>query len=188
MGNQKNKNSNMSSKPFLEGKHIYLREVRLSDVSDHYYRWMNDPQVGQFLETRFFPQSHEDITSYVRTMANDPNTVFLAIVLKKNNLHIGNIKIGPVNRFHDFADISLIIGEKTLWGKGYATEAIQLATTYSFNTLNLHKVTAGFYGNNTASIKAFKKVGFVEEGRRKNHRFYQGSYVDEVLMGKLRLD
>jgi RimJ/RimL family protein N-acetyltransferase len=34
---------------FLEGKRIYLREVRESDVNEQYYRWINDPDMTQFL-------------------------------------------------------------------------------------------------------------------------------------------
>jgi len=186
MGNQKNKYNNMSFKPFLEGKRIYLREVRLSDITDHYYRWMNDPQVCQYLETRFSPQSFEKIESYVRQMEVDPNSVFLAIIMKRENTHIGNIKIGPVNWFHRFSDVSILIGEKKYWGKGLGAEAIQLIIRYAFETLNLHKLTAGVYANNIGSIKAFKKARFVEEGIRKEQRFLSGKYIDEVLLGIVR--
>jgi len=182
------KNNDGEFNPILKGERIYLREVRTSDVTERYYRWMNDPEVGQYLETRFFPHSHEKIESYIREMGADPNNVFLAIVLKNGDLHIGNIKIGPINWFHRFADISLIIGDKTYWGKGYGTEAIGLVVFYAFNTLNLHKITAGIYANNVGSIKAFKKAGFIEEGLRKKHRFCEGEYVDEVLLGNIRSD
>jgi len=49
----------------------------------------------------------------------------------------------------------------------------------------LHKLTAGAYENNIGSIKAFQKVGFGEEGRKKNHYFYQGKYIDSVLLAKI---
>lgn len=182
------KNNDGEFNPILKGERIYLRKVRFSDVTDQYHRWMNDPEVNRYLETRFSHQSREKIESYVRTMETDPDSVFLAIVLKNKDTHIGNIKIGPMNWSHRFADISLFIGEKGCWGKGYGTEAIDLVVTYAFNALNLHKVTAGFYADNIGSIKAFRKAGFKEEGRRKNHRFCQGRYVDEVLMGYIRPD
>lgn len=175
-------------KRFVEGERIYLREVRFSDVSDNYYHWLNDPEVSQYLETRFIPHSHERIKSYVKQMEEDLNSVFLAIIEKGKDIHMGNIKIGPINWFHRFADISLVIGEKKCWGKGYGTDAIELLIDYVFNTLNLNKINAGIYAGNVASIKAFKKAGFIEEGLRKKQRFYKGEYVDEVLMGKIRSD
>ena len=43
--------------PFLSGRRLYLREVRPEDANDNYYRWMSDPEVTRFLESRFFPNS-----------------------------------------------------------------------------------------------------------------------------------
>ena len=168
---------------FIEGARLYLREVRLSDVDANYYRWMNDPKVTRHLESRFYPQSTEAIQEFVRSKLNDTQNVFLAIVLKDGDRHIGNIKLGPINWIHRFADIGLLIGEKDLWGKGYASEAIKLVSEYAFNKLNLHKVTAGCYDENVASASAFEKVGFSREGLRKNHFFSNGRYVDQILLG-----
>ncbi len=168
---------------FLDGRDIYLREVRASDVNDNYYRWMNDPSVTRFLETRYVPQSKESILSFVRSMDGNRDQIFLAICAKENGLHIGNIKIGPVNWVHGFADISLLIGEKDFWGRGLATEAISMVTAFAFNTLNLNKVKAGCYSGNKGSEKAFIKAGFTKEGTLKNHWRVKGGFLDEILLG-----
>ena len=39
----------------IEGQRIILRNVRDQDVSEGYCLWMNDPEVVQYLETRFHP-------------------------------------------------------------------------------------------------------------------------------------
>ena len=57
---------------------------------------------------------------------------------------------------------------------------------YAFTTLGLHRVEAGFYGNNQASQRAFCSAGFVEDGRRRERRLFEGIRVDEVIMGRLR--
>lgn len=174
------------SSRFLEGKRIYLREVRPSDVNEHYYRWMNDPEVTLFLESRFAPNSMEKIQEFVAGKLGDQDNVFLAIVLKEEDRHIGNIKLGPIQWIHRLAEIGLLIGEKDCWGKGFATEAIQLVSDYAFNVLNLHKVTAGCYGPNEGSARAFQKAGFVVEGIRKKQFYSNGSYVDDILLGLIR--
>ena len=163
---------------FITGKHIYLRDVRLSDVNENYYRWMNDPEVTKFTESRFYPISEEALEDYVKEKQKDKDSIFLAIIFKENQKHIGNIKLGPINWIHRLADIGIIIGEKDYWGKGCATEAIRLISKYAFSTLNLHKLTAGCYKGNAGSGKAFKKAGFIEEGLRKAHLFYDGEYQD----------
>lgn len=173
---------------FLKGNLIYLREVRLSDVNDSYYYWLNDPEVNQYLETRYFPRSKENIAEYVKSMDGNPNSVFLAICLVKNDLHIGNIKLGPINWVHRFADVSLVIGNKMYWRKGVATEAISLVTKFAFNSLNLHKLKAGCYADNTGSAKAFERVGFKREGILKKQWFFKGKFMDETLLGLVNRD
>lgn len=168
---------------FLNGERIYLREVRIEDVDGEYYNWLNDPEITQFLETRFTPQSREQMKEYVRNMDGKANEIFLAICLKQNGEHIGNIKLGPINTIHKFADISLLIGNRSCWGKGFATEAIGLIKAYGFGVLGLNRLAAGAYEQNTGSIRAFEKNGFSIEGQLKSHFFSQGKYVDRILMG-----
>lgn len=168
---------------FLQGERLHLREVRPTDVTNRYYAWMNDPDVTRYLESRFFPNSRAMLQNYVNAKAGDQDNVFLAIVLNQGNRHIGNIKLGPINWIHRFADVGLLIGEKDCWGHGYATEAISLVMEYGRKGLNLHGLTAGCYAPNVGSLRAFLKAGFVQEGLRKNRYFCDGQYVDEVLLG-----
>ncbi len=171
---------------FIDGPRLLLREVRLTDVTDAYHRWMNDPEVTRYLETRFVPQSRDKIAAYVTAMDQSTDSVFLAIVVKEDDHHIGNIKLGPIDWVHQRADIALVIGDKAAWGRGYASEAIGLLTEYAFRTLRLHKVTAGCYATNVGSAKAFLKAGFTREGARRQQYVSDGGYVDEILLGRVR--
>ena len=167
----------------LEAERLYLREVRTADVNDTYHRWMNDPDVTRYLESRFYPSSMEGIADFVASLRGDRNNVFLAIMIKQDHRHIGNIKLGPINWIHRTADIGLLIGEKDCWGQGYAAEAIRCLRGYAFSVLNLHKLTASCYDCNLGSARAFLKAGFHQEGTRKEQFFCEGRYVDQVLLG-----
>lgn len=174
--------------PFLQGKQIFLREVRISDVNENYYNWMNDKSINQFLETRYFPQSKSSIEEYVKSMNGKTNEIFLAICDIITNEHIGNIKLGPINQIHKFADISLLIGNKNFLGKGIATEAISLIVDYSFNVLYLHKLKAGCYEKNIASATAFEKNGFKREGLIKKLWYQNGEFQDQIILGLCKED
>jgi RimJ/RimL family protein N-acetyltransferase len=173
---------------FLESERIHLREVRLSDVNERYRAWLNDPVVTEFLEIRYTPHSLEDIRKFVEAMDGKADEIFLAICLNDGGRHIGNIKLGPINRIHRFADVSLLIGERDCWRAGYATEAIRALTAFAFNVLNLNKLRAGCYSANRGSEKAFLKAGFRREGLLKNHWIVGGAFQDEVLMGLWQAD
>ena len=152
---------------------------------------MNDPQINQFMETWHFPHGKENIRAYIKAHYDDRDEPFLAICIKNTFLvdaiHIGNIKLGPINWVHRYADISIFIGEKKLWGRGYATEAIKLITEYAFKKLGLHKVKSGIYSLNTGSIKAFERAGFNIEAILPSHVFYDGRWLNLYLMGKLNV-
>jgi RimJ/RimL family protein N-acetyltransferase len=168
---------------FIDGKRIYLREVRQDDVTESYHCWMNDTQITRYTESHYYPSSMESLRKYVDEKQKSRDEIFLAIIEKKNNSHIGNIKLGPINWIHRVGDIGILIGEKDCWGKGYASEAIGLIVDYAFNILGLHKLTAGSISLNKGSVKAFQNNNFEVEGVRKKHAFINGSYVDAILLG-----
>ncbi len=176
----------VESKLFIEGENIYLREIQTSDVNKDYYNWVRDPEINQYLESRFEKWSIRKLKNYITKIKMDRDSFFWAIIHKESGKHIGNIKLGPVNRIHGFSDLGVIIAEKSYWGKGFATEAITLVVGYVFKKLKLNKLTAGVYANNIGSIKAFKKAGFLIEGRRKRQYLYNRKYVDAVLLGCIR--
>jgi len=180
--------NNTNEKIFIDGERIYLRRVMVSDVDTNYHRWMNDPEVTSYLESRFLSNGLESLRSYVEAMAKDRDNLFLGIILKEQDRHIGNIKLGPINWIHRYGDIGIIVGEKDCWGKGYAAEAIGLLSRYAFDVMNLNKLTAGCYGKNIGSVKTFQKAGFSVEGVREQQYICDGTYIDAVMMGMVRTE
>ena len=167
----------------MSGRDIYLREIRLSDVGPGYVAWLNDPEVNQYLETRFEVQTTETIEKFVgRVLASGDEHLF-AICLTVGDRHIGNIKLGPINFRHRTADLSLFIGEKSEWSKGYAREAILLLTSHAFREKNLNKVRAGCYSANIGSARAFEACGFVREGLLRAQALVDGQSMDVITLG-----
>lgn len=170
----------------IAGERIYLRILTPDDVNKDYAEWLKDEAITQFLEIRWKVFTPEEIREYVRLMNESPDNFLFGIFLKGNNEHIGNIKIGEINQMHRFGDVGLLIGNKNMWGKGYGTEAVRLATQYAFEEINLNHLKAGLYADNKGCYKAFIKAGYREVGRYKSSRFYKGVYVDEILLETYR--
>lgn len=168
-----------------ESDRLFLRDLQLDDVGEDYVSWLNDPEVNQYLESRWARHTLEDVRSYVSEHASSPDEAFLAICTKPSGKHIGNIKIGPIDRSHGTADIGLMIGDKTAWGFGYATEAISLATHFAFEELGLRRLTAGAYRENAGSTRAFERCGYRIEGLLREHRISGDRATDVVLVGIL---
>ena len=168
------------------GQRIFLRLLTAADVNSTYLSWLNDPEINRFLETRFTSYSLEKLREYVHDSNRNPAEKLFGIFLN-NGGHIGNVKIGDISAQHKHGAVGILIGDKRLWGNGFATEAISLITKYAFNTLRLHKLVAGALKNNSGSIKAFKKSGFTEVGIFREHRLHNKKFIDEVLLEKINL-
>jgi len=174
--------------PFITGRNVFLRGITKKDVNKDYLSWINDYDVVKNMTTGLFPTSQEDILEYVDRINKSNSEVIFAIVHKKEEKHIGNIKLGEINWIHRHAYIGIMIGNKDFLGKRLGTEACELILWYAFNRLNLHKVSATLSENNIASKKMFQKLGLNVEGRRIKQSFQEGKYYDVIIMGILEED
>ena len=174
--------------PFLIGNRIYLRPMAMSDLDGPYFDWLNDYETTRFLETGSFPTTTATLRSYLESVARHPDNVMLAIMDKKTETHVGNIKIGPIHPIHRRGDIGIMVGDKRFWGKGYGSEAIALLLEYGFKRLNLHKITLGVYADHDGAVRAYKKLGFIVEGTLKEQLFRDGAFRDKAVMGILKSD
>ncbi len=172
--------------PFLVGEKIYLRKLDMEDLKGNYLKWINDYEVTRYLSSGAFPTDAQGLEKYFEKIDTSPNEVMFAIIEKKTDRHIGNIKIGNINWINRIADIGRLIGEKDAQGKGYGLEAMKLALDYCFKRLNLHKIIAGTVVDNIAPQKHYEKLGFTVEGRFRKEAFIDGEYRDTIRVGILR--
>lgn len=172
----------------FRGARVTLRLVTLEDCTDRYVSWLEDPEVAQYLETRWSTQNLASVREFVGSMVDSTHSYLFAIVENERSLHVGNIKVGPIQQRHRYADVSYFIGERSVWGKGLATEAIQLATFIAFERLDLHRVQAGLYEGNVGSGRALEKSGYTLEGRMKKQLLGPRGWEDHLWYGLLRED
>ena len=164
---------------------VTLRLLQLEDCNETYLGWLLDPEVNRYLETRWSMQTLDSIREFVGTMLGAPDSHLFAIIESATGSHIGNLKIGPVNKRHSHADVSYFIGEKSLWGRGYATSAIQAALSIAFDRLKIHRLQAGLYSGNAASSRALEKAGFVYEGAFRSQLSGPEGWEDHLFYGIL---
>jgi RimJ/RimL family protein N-acetyltransferase len=152
-----------------------------------YLQWFSDKEVMRFLEVRFNPPlSRGELVDFVASVNNSKNSIIAGIFLNSNQAYIGNIKIGSIDKNHSTADIGYLIGERSAWGRGYASEAIQLAVAYAFSDLNLIKLNAGCSQGNEGSRKALINAGFSQEGFLASQLIVDGQRRGVYQMGILK--
>jgi len=155
-------------------------------VTGDYVSWLADREVTRFLESRFSNHDRLSTTAFVAAMLADPKVLMLGIRSVELGRHVGNIKLGPIDQNHGLGEIGLMIGDRSAWGRGIATDAISLIFRIATVQLGLRKITAGCYLSNVGSARAFEKAGFHTESIRKSHFLLDDREEDALLMARYR--
>jgi RimJ/RimL family protein N-acetyltransferase len=164
--------------------------IKLVPLSREYIpfflKWFNDPEVTQYL-LMYLPMTKESEEEWYTEAIRSENKVIFVIIAIEDPLHekpIGNVGI-VVDWKNRVGNLGITIGDKGYWGKGYGTEALQLLIRYGFNTLNLHRLNLDVYAFNERAQKCYRKVGFREEGKRREAIYINGAYHDLLTLGLL---
>lgn len=162
---------------------VSLRPLQPEDINERYISWFRDERVTRFLESKSILDS--DALRHLIDGFIDDKWYMYAILERGRDTHIGNIKIGPINRRHQTAGMSIVIGEVDSWGKGYATLAISMATRIAFEQHELRKLHAGVVGGNNASLRAFVRAGWRIEAELPLDIIHEGEAKSRILLGIL---
>jgi RimJ/RimL family protein N-acetyltransferase len=104
------------------------------------------------------------------------------LVAVANDEIVGSLHI-DVSRF-GFGEIGMAVARD--WrGRGVGTALLAAASEWA-RERGLHKLSLSVFAHNEAAIGLYRKLGFVEEGRRvKHYRRASGELWDAVEMGLL---
>lgn len=148
---------------------------RTADATAERLRHWHEPPRSLFEAEQEFESSQSE---------SDPSVVRL--VIDVDGRPIGDIDLFQIDQRNQNASVGLGIWREDDRGHGYGTDAVRALLRWAFRHLNLHRVELGVDPENKAAIRAYEKAGFVVEGRRREHHFDDGRFVDEVMMGVLR--
>ncbi|MGN9782005.1 GNAT family N-acetyltransferase [Nonomuraea sp. ZG12] len=131
------------------------------------------------------PRSAERARQWAAELAAkepDPDEFRLVIADRDGDTPVGVILTHTVDRHNGTFLYGISIGTPH-HRKGYAGDAIVLLLRYMFQERAFQKADAKVYASNEASLALHRRLGFVEEGRRRRARFAAGRYEDEILFG-----
>ncbi len=128
---------------------------------------LNGPQVKKMLA-----EWHDGVSSFL-------------FAIRSGDQLVGLINLDGLDWPNSHAEIGIALTEPDARGKHFASEAIALMCRYAFNELGLHRIWARVIEDNSPSIKLFESLGFVAEGRMKDHVLRHGKYRDMLVFGRL---
>ena len=170
----------------LRGNRVTLGPIKREYI-ESFLKWFNDPEITQYLVI-YRPMTRMAEEEWMENLKERENTIRFSITIPYEDgseILIGNCGIHNINWKNRVGEVGIVIGEKDYQNMGYGTEAIELLLEYCFNTVNLNRIELEVYDYNLRAIKSYRKIGFIEEGRKRQFMWNKGKYHDAIMMSIL---
>jgi ribosomal-protein-alanine N-acetyltransferase len=148
-------------------------------------QWMNDPEITAMIELNLGVSRKQEEAFFDRIEAHNEHEYTWAI-LDETDRHIGFIALQGVNWRLRAATGGLMIGDRSAWGRGYATDAVGVRSRFAFEQLGLHRINGHTF--NPAMKRVYEKCGYHHEGTARQMFFRAGQWHDVAFVGLLESD
>ena len=171
----------MKSKLTIKGKFVTLSNFQENDISKEYLSWLNNKEIVKYSNQRFINHNLLSSKKYLKSFTGSKN-LFFAIKLNENNQMIGTMT--AYFSFHNTVDVGIMIGEKSLWGKGFGKDAWNTLLLWLEKEINVRKITAGTLASNLGMLKLMEGSGMTHEATKKNHEMLNNQPEDVLYFCK----
>lgn len=168
----------------IEGDLVVLRRHGPANLPA-FRRWYADPEVARLARYQDGPMRLDEIDRFFQARALGPESLAMAIHVRESDRLIGSCAFSQLDGDNGSAMYHITIGEKDAWGHGYGTEATALMVDHAFRVLGLHRVALTVFEFNERAIRAYRRCGFVVEGRAREAIWRDGRWWDELSMSVL---
>jgi RimJ/RimL family protein N-acetyltransferase len=171
---------------WIKGEKVKLRAWERDDVQ---VRWETD-QTADTTEQRLRdwhepPRSLAQREQEFDEALAEPDATVVAMIIEAEGRPIGDINFFGMDQRSRHATVGLSIWRPEDRNRGYGTDALRAFLAWGFRHLNLNRVELTVAPDNDAAVHVYEKLGFTVEGRRRQHHYDDGCFVDELLMGLL---
>ncbi len=166
------------------GEKCYLSPVSLDDA-EQYCIWLNDEDVFRTLNISDSTLTLHDEKNILEKISKKHMYGIIDIATDKL---IGSCGLHNLDQRNQNCEIGIFIGDKSMWNKGYGSEALKLLADYAFKYLNMHNIMLEVYSYNKGAVKCYEKTGFKIVGIRREALVRFGKKYDEILMDLLPED
>ncbi|WP_406169357.1 GNAT family N-acetyltransferase [Streptomyces sp. NBC_00996] len=175
--------ADFSLKPFLTGDRTVLRPFTEDDARG-IAEIIEDPEVIRFTGEPSNELTLERLRSWYGSRSAQTDRLDLAVTDRATGELVGEVVLYEWNPAGRSCTFRTLIGSRGR-GRGLGTEAARLIVGHGFEQLGLHRVELCLYSYNHRARHVYDKVGFVEEGVRRQTEMRDGVWVDETIMSIL---
>lgn len=174
----------------FEGETIRLGPIDFDKDPEVESRWTHDlsylRMLGRELARPLSPAQQKKKYEAIEKGMEERNLIYYTIRRKEDGGLLGFIRLDWIEWTHGAAALKMGIGDEQERGKGYGSQALRQFLYYTFEELNLYRLSATLGEDNPRGINFFQKFGFVEEVRRRKALLRDGQTYDLLMLGLLR--
>jgi RimJ/RimL family protein N-acetyltransferase len=171
----------------LEGDQVVLRPIQRED-RERLYELVETIEVRALAATAPpLPLSLEEIEARDERWIREASAGDAWFAIEVGGEAVGICGLHGIDHYHQRADVGIRIG-KAYRARGHGQDAVRTLLDYGFRHLNLQKISLQVLADDEGAVGAYRKAGFVEEGRLRNHTWYDGTRHDELVMSVLRAE
>jgi RimJ/RimL family protein N-acetyltransferase len=171
----------------LQGTRVVLRRHAPGNLAA-FRRWYADPEIARLARYQEAPMRADEIERFFAARVVGTDALAMAIHEASTDRLVGSCAFSQLDADNGSALYHITIGEKDAWGQGFGTEATQLMLDHAFGTLGLHRIALFVFEFNERAIRAYRRCGFVVEGRSRESIWRDGRWWDEMAMSVLESD
>lgn len=168
----------------LQGARVSLEPFASDHLHDPaYLSWLRDYEVMKTIgRPEYYDQvTFEEVAEYVQRITESDVDEFFAI--RYEGAFVGTAKAGHIDREAGIADIGVMVGDRSVWRRGVASDALAVLCSHMFGAGGMRKLTCRVMANNPAMLRVFEKLGFQQEGLLRRHIPFEGRFVDLTICG-----
>jgi ribosomal-protein-alanine N-acetyltransferase len=158
--------------PTIETERLILREITNADRQEVYHNF-SDREVAQwFFEEPYtrIEQADEIIQAFIDEFARGEGLTWGIARKESGQRLIGTCGYGEVS-LGERGEIGFDLA-KEQWGQGLMSEALKAVVEYGFRALDLRRIEAHTYSNNTRATRLLERLGFQLEEVRDDSHYY----------------
>jgi RimJ/RimL family protein N-acetyltransferase len=172
----------------LEGELVRFRALDNGDLPD-LIRWWRDPEWAVLQQLVVRPRPADSVAEVFRGWSGNEHggDVGFSVVDRVSRALVGHVTLFGAALPARAATLAVMIGSEHV-GRGYGTDAVRLLTDYGFREMGLNRIEIRVHAFNDRARAVYGRVGYQEEGVRREATFHDGRFSDEVLMAVLARD
>lgn len=165
---------------------VELRPLDLDNIYQH-FRWNNDPELNRLDSSQpFEEESFNVFKRRFEQMVYDPHPTRRDFELHaEDGTLIGVVHVVGISKPNAHCTITVTIGNRDYWGKGYGRATMKQLLDYCFNELEMHRVAAEVFEFNDAWKGLVESAGFQRDGVHRDFLCRDGEYWDLAVYSLL---